>query len=501
MFRSFGFSSAAIGTLLCVVFAPGPAEGQTAPAQGSAQPAPAPAPAPSPWTFTLRDTLRVENWQYFEPKPGGGDPDYTFLGNRLLFDARYNTPRVEVRLSGQWVGLFNLPTSSLGPGALGTGPLYYAQGGQRENPQRVFPKYVYIRLKELLPGFDVQLGRQAYASGAEAASGVPKIEALKRQRVDARLVGEFEWSLYQRSFDGVRLEWAGKGAKITGAALMPTQGGFAREAEKTMTDIWVYGGTLNLLPSDSLRHTEIQAFVWRYDDSRPVTGRPDNTGRTATRADVGVNTFGGALIGAYPAGSGQLDVLAWLAAQNGRWYDHDHGAVSYATEAGYQWSRARWTPWLRVGFTHASGDDDPTDGEHGTFFPMLPTMRRYSATTANSTMNLDDFFVLGVMRPTPSLNLRIDWHRLWLADAADRWYAGSGATLSAGGNFGYVSRPSNGSTDFGKSFELSAAYTVNKYWSLNGFVGRMWGGPVVTGTFAGDKLWFCYIENGITWSK
>lgn len=497
MFRPFSVSSAAISAIAAVLIAPALAYGQ-APPQAPAQPA----PAPSPWTFTVRDTLRLENWHYFEPKPGGGDPDYTFVGNRLLFEGRYNTSRVEVRLSGQWVGLFNLPTNSLGPGALGTGPLYYAQGGNRENPQRVFPKYLYVRLKQLLPGFDVQLGRQAYASGAEAVSGIPKIEAIKRQRLDARLVGEFEWSLYQRSFDGVRLEWAGTGARVTGAALMPTQGGFAREAEKTMTDLWVYGGTLNLLPSDALKNTEIQAFVWRYDDSRAVTGRPDNTGRSSPGgADVGVNTFGGALLGAYPAGGGQVDVLAWLAAQNGTWYDHDHGAVSFATEAGYQWTRARWSPWLRLGFSHASGDDDPTDGEHGTFFPMLPTMRRYSMTTANSTMNLDDLFVLAVLRPTPSLNLRIDWHRLWLADAADRWYAGSGATLSEGGNFGYVSRPSNGSTDFGKSLEVSAAYTFNKYWSVNGFLGRMWGGPVVTGTFAGNGLWFFYLENGITLTR
>jgi len=497
MSRPFTFSGAGIGVLAATLLSPTLTYSQTT-SQAGAQPV----PPPSPWTFTARDVLRVENWHYFEPKPGGGDPDYAFVGNRLLFEARYNVPKVEVRLSGQWVGLFNLPPNSLGPGALGTGPLYYAQGGNRENPQRVYPKYLYVRLKQLAPGLDVQLGRQAYASGAEASSRLPKIEAVKRQRLDARLVGEFEWSIYQRSFDGIRVEWAGPHVKVTGAALMPTQGGFAREAEKTMTDVQVYGATLNLLPSESLRNTEIQAFVWRYDDSRAVTGRPDNTGRSAPNgADVHVNTFGGAILGAYPIGTGQADVLAWLAAQNGTWYDHDHGAVSFATEAGYQWTQARWTPWLRVGFDHASGDDDSTDGEHGTFFPMLPTMRRYSMTTANSTMNLDDFFMLGVIRPTPALNLRIDWHRLWLADAADRWYAGSGATLSAGGNFGYVSRPSNGSTDFGTSFELSAAYTFNKYWSLNGFAGRIWGGPVVTGTFAGDSLWFVYVENVIALSR
>ncbi len=469
----------------------GPALAQT-PVSGDQAP-----PNPPTWSFTARHTLRIETWQFFEPRPGGGDPDYAFLGNRILVQARRTAPRLDITLAAQHVGLLGLPDRASGPGALGTGALYYAQGGQHTTVGRLYPRYAHIRLKGLAPGLDVQVGRQAYTSGAEASSGVPKIEAVKRQRVDARLVGEFEWSLYQRGFDGVRIEWSRPEMHLTAGAFMPTQGGFARESETTMTDLVVAGVTLDVAPSRARPNTALQAFVWRYGDARRVTGRPDNTGRVAGRADVSVTTVGGSLIGAYPVAGGQLDVLGWIAAQTGGWYDHDHGAVSVAAEAGYQWTAKPWAPWLRAGFNHASGDDDPADGNHGTFFPMLPTMRRFSQTTVNSTMNLDDLFVTAILRPRPALNLRVDWQRLWLASAADRWYAGSGATLATGGNFGYVSRPSNGSTDFGSSLEMSAAYTINKYWSVNGFAGRMWGGPVVTGTFAGSSLWFVYIESGL----
>jgi hypothetical protein len=494
-------SCSTIGALAFIILtiAPGPVRAQSASAQAAATPQTS--PSSSRWTFTARDTLRLETWRFFDPEPGGGEPDYTFLGNRLFVQAAYASPRFDVTLAAQHVGFAGLPAGSFGPGALGTGPLYFAQGGQHENIQRPYPKYVNVRLKRLLPGLDVQVGRQSYASGAEAATREPKIEAVRRQRMDARLIGEFEWSLYQRSFDGVRMDWSRESVAATGVWFMPTQGGFAKHAEKTMTDIRVYGAALSLLPSSSLPHTTVQAFVWRYDDSRDVTGRPDNTGRTAAAADVGVTSVGGAAMGAYPSATGQWDVLGWLALQTGRWYDHDHGAVAFAAEAGHQWTGTPWSPWLRAGFTHASGDADAGDDEHGTFFPMLPTMRRFSQTTVNSTMNLDDLFVLAVLRPTAALNLRVDWHRLALADAADRWYSGSGATLSTGGNFGYVTRPSNGSTDFGSSLEVSAAYTVNRYWSVNGFVGRMWGGPVVTATFAGDRLWFVYVENGIALSR
>jgi len=483
-----------LGVLVAGLAAP-PAAGQTPAASGP------PPTAPPAWIFTVSNVTRIETWRFFGPPAGGGDPDYTFLGNRVLVQARRTAPRFDVTLAAQHVGLLGLPDEATGPGALGTGALYYAQGGQHTTVGRLYPRYAHIRLKNVAPRLDVQVGRQAYTSGAEAPSGVPKIEVVKRQRVDARLVGEFEWSIYQRGFDGVRVEWSRPEVRLTGAAFMPTQGGFARESEASMTDLVVAGVTLDVAPSPARPNTALQAFAWHYGDARRVTGRPDNTGRVAGRADVSVTTVGGSIIGAYPAAGGQLDVLGWVAAQTGGWYDHDHGAVAVAAEAGYQWTGKPWAPWLRSGFNHASGDDDAGDSRHGTFFPMLPTMRRFSQTTVNATMNLDDLFVSAILRPRRALTLRVDWRRLWLASAADRWYAGSGATLSTGGNFGYVSRPSNGSTDFGSSLEMSAAYTINSSWSVNGFAGRMWGGPVVTGAFAGDRLWFVYVENGITWSR
>ncbi|MEQ1897057.1 MAG: alginate export family protein [Vicinamibacterales bacterium] len=457
-----------------------------------------PAPAPSSaWTFLAQDTFRVESWRFFEPHPGGGNPDYHFAANRLLLQVRRAMPRIEFRLAVQHVGLAGLPPLASGPGALGTGALYFDQGGRRRHPQQLYLRYANLRLKRILPGLDLQVGRQGYASGNESVTREPAIEAVKRQRMDARLIGEFEWSIYQRGYDGVRADWSRDAARLTGIVFMPTQGGFAREAGKTMTNVVVAGATFGLLPSASRPHTDLQAFIWRYADERLVSGRPDNSGRTALAADVGITTVGGTAIGAYPAGGGQLDLLGWLAVQRGRWYGDDHSAVSAAVEAGYQWPRGRWSPWLRAGLSHASGDADGADTRHETFFPMLPTVRRFSQTAVYSTMNLDDLFVQALAFPTAAVSLRLDLHRLWLASATDRWYAGSGATLSQGSNFGYVTRPSNGSTTFGTSVEASAAWTVTRHWSVNGFAGALSGGPVVTGTFFGHRLWFVYGETAL----
>jgi hypothetical protein len=451
------------------------------------------AAAPASWSLLAQETFRVESWRFFEPPPGGGDPDYTFGGNRLLLQARYTAPRLDVRLAAQHVVLAGLPRAASGPGAFGTGALYFDQAGRRRHPQQLYLRYASVRVKNALPGLSFEVGRQAYASGAEAASE-PALEAVKRQRLDARLVGEFEWSIYQRSFDGVRADLARGNTRVTGVAFLPTTGGFAREAGRTITDLIITGATVDLLPSRARPHTQVQAFVWRYDDDRAVTGRPDNTGRTAPRADVRVTTVGGSVVGVYPVRGGSVDVLGWVAGQRGRWYGDDHGALSVAGEAGYQWTGLRTSPWVRGGFLHAGGDDDPGDGAHETFFPMLPTMRRFSQTTAYSTMNLRDLFVQVMARPAAGVNVRVDLHRLWLASAGDRWYGGSGATLSTGGNFGYVGRPSTGSTDFGTSIEASASWAITSRWAVNGFAGVINAGPVVTGTFDGDHLRFLYAE-------
>ena len=477
--------------LVTAVLSAGPT---TAPAQPAA-PVPAP-PPPSAWRISGINLLRLESWRFFEPRPGGGDRDYAFLADRLRVDVRGHWPRVDLTLAGQYVGMAGLPARAIGPGALGTGALYFDQGGRRTSSQQLYLRFANLRFPAVLPGVDLQVGRQGYTSGAEAPSGVPKIETIKRQRLDARLVGEFEWSIYQRAFDGARLDLTRPRWKATGVAFMPTQGGFARAAGPTMTDVVVAGGTISSRPSAARGpKTQVQGFGWHYRDRRAVTQRPDNTGRAAAGAAIDVTTGGAVAVGAYPAGRGEADLFAWSALQAGRWYGDTHRALALALEGGYQWTTAPWRPWLRAGVFHASGDDDPGDDVHGTFFPMLPTVRRFSQTTAYGTMNVRDVFVQAQARPRPTLGLRLDLRRLDLASSADLWYAGSGATLSRGAVFGYTGRRSNGSRRLGTSVEASADYAATPRVSFNGFAGRLGGGPVVTGTFAGAALWFTYLES------
>jgi hypothetical protein len=445
-------------------------------------------------TLFARNLTRVESWRFFEPRAGGAEPDYTFIANRLQFGLRHTGRRWDLLAAGQYVQFGNLPERAFGPGPLGTGGAYFDASGDTASRQ-AYLKYLSVKLKGLAGGLDVQGGRFGYASGAEAPSGVPKIEAVKRQRVDSRMIGEFEWSLYQRSFDGARVDYRRGPYQVTGAWLRPTQGGFEEEANVHMARVNVETATLNVRPGAWIPHTDAQVFLYRYDDTRSVRARPDNTGRPAGAVDVGITTVGTSLVSARRAGAGELDALLWSAAQFGHWYGDDHGAWAVAAEAGYQWSDATWTPWVRGGLNFSSGDDDPGDDSHGTFFQMLPTARKYSFSAVYTQMNLRDLFAQIILRPVPALSVRADLHRLDLAADADRWYFGSGAIQKSGTSFGFGTRVSSRERALGTILEGSAEYAINPHWSVAGYAGRMGGGAVVKALFADDRLTFAYVES------
>lgn len=450
-------------------------------------------PTPDPFRWSVTNVSRVESWSYFDPLPGG-NPDYTFLANRLRLGVTGTWSRIDVNGSVQYVQFGGLPTQAFGPGALGTGALYYDHSG-RTDSHGIYLRTLTARVR-LPGGIAIQAGRFGYQSGAESPSGHAKIEAVKRARLDSRLVGEFEWSLYQRTFDGARVDVERKAWHLSGAWFTPTQGGFEEDAGARLSRVDVGSATFTLRPSVAVPATDVAVFALRYDDHRPVAARPDNVGVSAERVDAGITTLGVAAIGSVSAGQGEADWFVWFAGQTGSWYEQRHRAWSLAVEGGYQW-KTRWQPWLRGGVLHASGDDDPRDDRHGTFFPMLPTVRKYAFTTAYAPMNLRDTFVEFIARPMPRVSARVDVRRLWLAAPADLWYTGSGATQERGSTFGYAGRRSGGSTDLGTVLEGAADVSLGKHLSLNGFVGSIHGGRVVQTIFAGHWLRFAYLESVI----
>ena len=255
------------------------------------------------------------------------------------------------------------------------------------------------------------------------------------------------------------------------------------------------------MASASVTHTsglsESQGFAYLYRDRRHGNvAVVDNTLSNDRPVDITITTLGGSHALVRRTAAGVIDVVGWGALQLGDWYGVSHRAGSATIEAGHRWIDAPLRPWLRAGYLWSSGDADPRDGRHGSFFQMLPSSRQYALSSVYAQMNLRDAFLQASIEPR-RFSARIELHRVSLASGRDLWYQGSGATASRGRFFGFSGRAAGGETSLGTVLEGTLDVPIRKYWSVNGYAGTMWGGGVVSRMFTGTRLTFWSIENVI----
>lgn len=447
-------------------------------------------------TGTLSNVTRAESWSHFQPAiDPAGDPDYTFFGNRTDIAARVEGSRFDLGGAFNYVRLENLPKHAIGPGGLGSGAFYFAASGVNYSYQLYFSELT-ARIKSE-KGTSLTVGRMPFASGGEArlqGSGAANasLERLKTDRLESRLIGNFEYSMYQRRFDGARFDVDRSRWHFTAAAFVPTQGGFEESTNLSIPKIQVVDASV----THKQPHAEWQAFGYTYVDRRGEMAVVANTFSFDRPVDITIETAGGSYARVSPTRSGELDVVGWVATQFGDWYGQPHRAASAALEAGHRWTRASYRPWLRAGYLWASGDGDGGDGRHGTFFQMLPSSRKYALSSVYAQMNLRDAFAQLVVEPR-AFSARIEIHALQLASGADLWYQGSGATASKGRYFGFSARAANGARSLGAVVEGSVDVPIMKYWSINGYAAVMSAGDVVRQQFTNKHLTVVSMENVI----
>ena len=455
-------------------------------------------------TGTLANFTRVDSWSYFQPyvdpravpPPDSdplGNPDYTFFSDRAELGVHVDGSRFDLGGAFHYVRLENLPTRAIGPGGLGDGAFYFAATGVSYSYQLYFGELT-LRVKSRDRGNSITIGRQGFTSGGESVSQNAALERVKRERLHSRLIGNFEWSLYQRRFDGVRVDLDRPKWHATGAAFVPTQGGYEESTNLSMPRIQIASGSFTRKAAAA----EYQVFGYLYHDNRHEKAVVDNLFRDDQAVDITIATFGGSYARVMSTPAGELDMVAWGAIQAGDWYGYDHRAASFAAEGGHRWSRAWLAPWLRAGYLFASGDDDRFDARHRTFFQMLPSSRKYALTSVYAQMNLSDAFAQLQIEPG-RLRARIEVHAVQLASGEDLWYQGSGATASEGRYFGFAGRAAGGHTSLGSVVEGTLDVPIIKHWSISGYAGIMTPGEAVKRQFQfTDKNLFMWsIENAI----
>lgn len=427
-------------------------------------------------TFSGSIRLRVENWNWFETS--AADDSYTFGAALLRLSLSQKTERIDWQVEGAFPALINLPDRAIAPpqGQLGVGASYFAANGAQDGTAIL--KQAFVRVKGLAgdTASSLRIGRFEFADGTEIIPSDPTLAVLKRDHIAHRLIGPFSFTHIQRSFDGAHYVRNAKSYNLTVLGARPTEGVFQLNANREL-DVDFYYGALTKSIGHQNANSEIRAFALHYHDGRRAL-KTDNRAETDRRADgenIRLTTVGGHYIGAIKAGAGIIDMLAWGVGQFGDWGNLNHKAAAIAVEGGYQFA-VRAKPWLRAGYFRSTGDSDPGDRYHTTFFQALPTPRIYARFPFYNLMNNEDMFAQLRLKPHTRLTVRADLRHLRLSNEKDLWYLGGGAFQK--NTFGYVGRPSGGSKTLGTLADLSVDYSLAEKTALTFYLGGVRGGGV-----------------------
>jgi hypothetical protein len=473
-------------TVLLLIIAAVNANGQTA------------APAQGQCTTTGSLRARGYAWDWFTPT--SGENQYQYPGN--MFRMSFCTIRRGTELNIEFAVpfMFALPTNAVGTGpqqgALGLGSNYFSANNGNRNPAMIFPRQLYAKFKVAgNKNNTVQVGRFTFLDGSELTPKDETLAALKRERILQRLLGDFTFSDVGRSFDGVHYSYSSSESNnLTLIAAVATRGVFQVDgwgwnrtgfAYAAYTKDWGTGH----------HAADTRAFVIEYDDWRGVL-KTDNQPTPLSAANTGnivINTFGGHSIHAFDTNSGTINFVIWGVGQTGRWGDQKQRSAAVVAEAGFQPKMPRLKPWIRGGYTWGSGDGNPLDNTHGTFFQLLPTPRPYARFPFFNMMNNADLYGALILRPNSKVTIWSQFDSLRLANRNDLWYSGGGVFQPW--TFGYTGRSASGSRSLANLYDTSVEYRENRKLTYTGYFAHAQGLAVMEQIYPKGKNGnFGYVE-------
>lgn len=444
---------------------------------------------------------RLEMWDWF----GGGEQSrYAYSGNILKLSLGQNGKRFSWKTELAAPLLLRLPEDAQQAGArgqLGLGGTYYAANQQRRDAAMVFPRQVFLHLHHLGESqrHGIRLGRFDFIDGTEATPGNATLAALKRTRVHQRILGSFAWTHVGRSFDGAHYTYDAPGSNLTVVGATPTRGVFQVDGWGWNKVAFVYGAFTRQFTQSS-RASEMRLMSMYYTDWRNVL-KTDNRPveiRAADRERIQIGSYGGHFLHAEGTGAGPVDFLVWGLLQTGSWGQQSHRAGAIAVEGGWQPNGLpALKPWLRGGYFRSTGDNNPTDDKHTTFFQLMPTPRPYARFPFFDLVNNEDIHAGVTLRPHTRLTISSEAHALNLGSRRDLWYLGGGVFQPW--TFGYVGRPSLGYRGLAALYDISVDIRATSRLSFTGYYGHARGRGVTRAIYPEDKNGaFGYLEATVT---
>ncbi len=433
---------------------------------------------------------RVESWDWFQ---GNANNDYTFTGSIFRLSLAESKPHFDWQMEFALPFLLGLPDNAVAAGTqgqLGLGASYFVANSGNSNPALPFVKQGFVRFKDLggIEGQSLKVGRMEFNDGTEVTPANATLAALQRDRIAARLLGNFAFSDVGRSFDGVQYGLNGSNLNLTMFAARPTRGVYQVDGWGELNINVFYGALTGQFGNKKIAN-EWRVFGLGYSDERDGVVKTDDRPLAIRKVDAGhinIGTYGGDFLHTTETKAGSIDAMFWGALQTGTWGSQIQRAYAFAAEAGWQPPvLQRLKPWIRGGYDYGSGDKNPNDSTHGTFFQVLPTPRTYARFPFFNMMNNRDAFGELILRPSNRVTIRSDVHSLALANSNDLWYSGGGAYQPW--TFGYTGRASGGQTGLATLYDSSVDFNCNRHFTAGLYYGYAAGKLVMQTIYPAGK--------------
>jgi hypothetical protein len=147
---------------------------------------------------------------------------------------------------------------------------------------------------------------------------------------------------------------------------------------------------------------------------------------------------------------GSGDILAW----------------TVASDTGYTWRQAPWTPRLGLSTNVASGDRNPDNRNLQTFNPLFPRGNYFSELSLLGPRNFYNVHPFVTVRPRDDLALIADFDFFWRLETEDGIYSPSGQLLRAASG--------SDARHVGNELSLNAAWQINPHLSVTAIYSHFW---------------------------
>ena len=350
-------------------------------------------------------------------------------------------------------------------------------GGPRGTDEDVFDvQQAFIDLKLPLPlggegdGASVTLrgGRQELIHGAQ------------------RLIGPVDWTNVRRTFEGGKamvsfskthnldLFWV---RPVVSDPEEPNVG----DPDANFAGVYDTIGLPGVFGAEANTKLELYAFgLFRQEAGYP----PEGTGQDEDRYTVGTR---------FAAAPKPIDFDVEATYQFGDFGGGggDISAWSLAAEGGYTLAEQPLTPRLFAGFDIASGDDDPGDGDVGTFNQLFPTAHVFfgyiDAIGRQNIVDLHpgvDLTLLTDARWARRVTLRAEHHWFWRQSEDDAVYNAGGGVLRADAG--------SDETYIGSEIDLLLNWQIDRHTAAYVGYSHFFAGDFLSDTGPDDDIDFVY---------